>query len=99
MAFMIKLYIELVLAETIAYIAKSTTPCPHHTTPLPPKADLERYGDATMIVPHDTAEDYNDLMAMPPTDTQEHGLTMHGGDGNSASSVLGEVRRAAASTP
>ena len=96
---MIKLYIELALAEMIAYIAKSTTPCAHHATPLPQTADLERYGDAAMIVPHDTTEDYNDLEAIPPTETQEHGLTMHGGDGNSASSVLGEVRRAAASTP
>ena len=97
---MIKLYIELALAETIAYIAKSTTPFPLHITPVPQKEDLERFGDATMIVSHGTAEDYADLIAMPPTtDLQEHSLTMHGGDGNSTSSVLREARETEVAAP
>lgn len=99
LVFEIKLYIELSLVETMAYIAKSTTPCPRHITPLPRGADLERFGDATLIVPHDTADDYMNLTAILPTDLQEHGLTMHGGDGSSTSSVLMEARRAAAATP
>lgn len=50
LVFTVKLYIELNLAEMVAYIARSSAPRCRCTTPVEEREDLDRYADAAMIV-------------------------------------------------
>lgn len=52
MVFSVKLYIELNLAEMLAYVARSSSALCRGATAVEERADLNRYADAAMIVDH-----------------------------------------------
>lgn len=56
MVFSIKLYIELNLAEMIAYIARSSHPLRHGTAAAEERADMDQYAEAAMIVDKDRSD-------------------------------------------
>ena len=56
MVFSVKLYIELNLAEMLAYVARSSSPLCRGAASVAERADLDRYADAAMIVDSDRSD-------------------------------------------